>query len=264
VDDHSLRYRRPGSSAHSEPFHPDLGAGQQGLRRGRGPHPQPHTRAEQAGIAKVLRVLSGSLGCCTTSRLNVSRRASATPQPCVVHVVAAAQSPAGDGRATYATPLAAVGEVCPWLLPARFAKTHLMSGLHPERMRVVRSERRTSLTVNVGCWHALPMGIHATLMLAPGCSRPKSEPTTSPDAVTDGGGGGRPAARRARYGRVSAGSWSRCPPSRSGHSGWPQPDPVAPPCPGRAAVVVTDGPPVPPGTPVMGHLGGWVTPEAGD
>ncbi len=58
-------------------------------------------------------------------------------------------------------------------------------------LRVVRCERRTSLTVNAGCWHALPMGIHATLMLAPGCSqwRPKSEPTTSPDAVTDGGGG---------------------------------------------------------------------------
>jgi hypothetical protein len=35
------------------------------------------------------------------------------------------------------------------------------------------------------------MGIHATLMLAPGCSpwRPKPEPTTSPDAVTDGSGG---------------------------------------------------------------------------
>jgi len=34
-------------------------------------------------------------------------------------------------------------------------------------LRAVRCERRTSLTVNVGCWHALPMGIHATLMLAP-------------------------------------------------------------------------------------------------
>src|SRR5271166_1419730 len=58
-------------------------------------------------------------------------------------------------------------------------------------LRVVSWECRTSLTVNAGCWHALPMGIHATLMLAPGCSpwRPKSEPTTSPDAVTDGGGG---------------------------------------------------------------------------
>src|SRR6266516_5027600 len=58
-------------------------------------------------------------------------------------------------------------------------------------LHVVRCERRTSLTVNAGCWHALPMGIHATPMLAPGCSpwRPKSEPTTSPDAVTDGGGG---------------------------------------------------------------------------
>ncbi len=56
---------------------------------------------------------------------------------------------------------------------------------------------RIPLTVNGGCWHALPMGIHATLMLAPGCSpwRPKSEPTTSPDAVTDGDGDGRHAAR---------------------------------------------------------------------
>ena len=27
-----------------------------------------------------------------------------------------------------------------------------------------------SLTVNANCWHALPMGIPATLMLAPGCS----------------------------------------------------------------------------------------------
>jgi hypothetical protein len=35
------------------------------------------------------------------------------------------------------------------------------------------------------------MGIPATFMLAPGCSpwRPQSEPTTSRDAVTDGGGG---------------------------------------------------------------------------
>jgi hypothetical protein len=45
--------------------------------------------------------------------------------------------------------------------------------------------------VDAGCWHALPMGIHATLMLAPGCSpwRPKSGSATSPDTVTDGGGG---------------------------------------------------------------------------
>lgn len=50
-----------------------------------------------------------------------------------VQVVVAAQSPADDGRATYATPLAAVGEVCPSLLPARFAMTPLMSVLHPER-----------------------------------------------------------------------------------------------------------------------------------
>ena len=58
-------------------------------------------------------------------------------------------------------------------------------------LRVGRYERRTSLTVNLGCWHVLPMGIHATLMLAPGCSpqRPKSEPRRLPRVVTDGGGG---------------------------------------------------------------------------
>ncbi len=43
-------------------------------------------------------------------------------------------------------------------------------------------------------WHrrlVSKMGTHVTLMLAPGCSpwRPQSEPTTPPDAVTDGGGG---------------------------------------------------------------------------
>ena len=78
--------------------------------------------------------LRGSLSCCTMWRLNVSRRGSATPQPRVVHVVVAAQSPADCGRATYATLLAAVGEVSPSLLPARFAMTPLMSVLHPERM----------------------------------------------------------------------------------------------------------------------------------
>ena len=71
---------------------------------------------------------------------------------------------------------------------------------------VVRCERRTSLTANAGCWHARPMGIHATLMLAPGCSpwRPQSEPTTSPDAVTDGGGG---ADMRRASNRLSARIW---------------------------------------------------------
>src|SRR6516164_2125887 len=58
-------------------------------------------------------------------------------------------------------------------------------------LRVGRCERRTSLTVNVGCWHALPMGIHATLMLAPGCSpwRPKSEPRLLPVSSRTVGGG---------------------------------------------------------------------------
>ena len=92
-------------------------------------------------IGSKLRVGScslGSLSCCTTWRLNVSRIGSATHQPRVVHVVIAAQSTADDGRATYATPLAAGGEVCPSLLPARFAMTPLMSVLHPERSSDLR------------------------------------------------------------------------------------------------------------------------------
>ena len=102
----------------------------------------------------LLPVLWGSLSCCTTWRLNVLRRGSATPQPRVVNVVVAAQSPADYGCATYATPPAAVGEVCPSLLPARFAMTPLMSVLHPERSDVARCERRTSLPANAVCWHA--------------------------------------------------------------------------------------------------------------
>jgi hypothetical protein len=135
------------------------------------------TTLGRGGFAsRVLRVLSGSLSCCTTWRLNVSRRCSATPQPRVVHVVVAAQSPADYGRPTYATPLAAVGEVCPSLLPARFAMTPLMSVLHPERMRVVRHERRTSLTASLSCWHAYPVGVSAVLTLTPGSSPWRLQP----------------------------------------------------------------------------------------
>jgi hypothetical protein len=66
----------------------------------------------------------------------------------------------------------------------------LLVGIRTEEAR----ERRTSHKADGGCWHALPMGIDATLMLAPGCSpwRPKSETTTSPDAATDGDGGEDP------------------------------------------------------------------------
>ena len=67
----------------------------------------------QPGGFTLLRVLWGSLSCCTTWRLNLSRRGSATPQPRVVHVVVATQSLADYGRATYATPLAAVGRFVP-------------------------------------------------------------------------------------------------------------------------------------------------------
>ena len=37
-------------------------------------------------------------------------------------------------------------------------------------LSVLRREHRTSLTANLGCWHALPMSISAMLTLAPGCS----------------------------------------------------------------------------------------------
>src|ERR1039457_2149657 len=36
--------------------------------------------------------------------------------------------------------------------------------------RVIRREHRTSLTANLGCWHARPMSVFATLPLALGCS----------------------------------------------------------------------------------------------
>lgn len=36
--------------------------------------------------------------------------------------------------------------------------------------RVIRREHRTSLTANLGCWHARPMSVSATLTPAPGCS----------------------------------------------------------------------------------------------
>ena len=37
-------------------------------------------------------------------------------------------------------------------------------------LRVVRHERRTSLTASPGCWHAYPVGVSAVLTLAPGSS----------------------------------------------------------------------------------------------
>jgi hypothetical protein len=76
-------------------------------------------------------------------------------------------------------------------------------------LRLVRCERQTSLTANASYWHAQPMGIHATPMLAPGCSpwRPQSEPkASSPDAVTDGGGG---AEKRRASNRLMARPWSK-------------------------------------------------------
>ena len=85
----------------------------------------------------------------------------------------------------------AVGEVLSLASTSGFAKTHLMSGLHPERICVARYERRTSLPANAVCWHADQWASAATSMLAPGSSpwRPQSEPTASRDVVTDGGGG---------------------------------------------------------------------------
>jgi hypothetical protein len=73
---------------------------------------------------------------------------------------------------------------CEGLGHGRQLRNHRYHGLGagPCRLlRVVRCERRMSLTANVGCWHARRMGIHAALMLAPRWSprRPQSEPTIS-------------------------------------------------------------------------------------
>jgi hypothetical protein len=63
------------------------------------------------------------------------------------------------------------------------------SGCPLEVLRVIRCERRTSLNVNAGCWHARPVGIHGAFVLAPGCSpcRLPSEPTSSRMLSRSGG-----------------------------------------------------------------------------
>jgi hypothetical protein len=65
-------------------------------------------------------------------------------------------------------------------------------------LRVVRHERRTSLTASLGCWHAYPVGVSAMLTLAPGSSpwRLQSAHGGTPAYVTDGDG--RAGMRRAR------------------------------------------------------------------
>ena len=65
-------------------------------------------------------------------------------------------------------------------------------------LRVVRHERRTSLTASPGCWHAYPVGVSAVLTLAPGSSpwRLQSAHGSTPAYVTDGDG--RAGMRRAR------------------------------------------------------------------
>ena len=65
-------------------------------------------------------------------------------------------------------------------------------------LRVVRHERRTSLTASLGCWHADPVGVSAVLTLAPGSSpwRLQSAHGGTPAYVTDGDG--RAGMRRAR------------------------------------------------------------------
>jgi hypothetical protein len=37
-------------------------------------------------------------------------------------------------------------------------------------LRVVRREHFTTLTADVGCWHARPLSVSVMLVLAPGCS----------------------------------------------------------------------------------------------
>ncbi len=66
------------------------------------------------------------------------------------------------------------------------------------QIRVVRHERRTSLTASPGCWHAYPVRVSAVLTLAPGSSpwRLQSAHGGTPAYVTDGDG--RAGMRRAR------------------------------------------------------------------
>src|SRR5208283_435547 len=70
-------------------------------------------------------------------------------------------------------------------------KTLAMPVLHLKRIRVVRPERRTSLTASLRCWHAYPVGVCAVLTLAPGSSpwRLQSAHAGPPAYVTDGDGG---------------------------------------------------------------------------
>ena len=65
-------------------------------------------------------------------------------------------------------------------------------------LRVIRHERRTSLTATLGCWHAYPVDVSAVLTLAPGSSpwRLQSAHGGTPAYVTDGDG--RAGMRRAR------------------------------------------------------------------
>ena len=57
-------------------------------------------------------------------------------------------------------------------------------------LRVVRHERRTSLTASPGCWNAYPVGVSAVLTLAPRSSpwRLQSAHGGTPAYVTDGDG----------------------------------------------------------------------------
>ena len=85
-------------------------------------------------------------------------------------------------------------------------------------LRVVRHERRTSLTASLGCWHAYPVGVSAVLTLAPGSSpwRLQSAHGGTPAYVTDGDG--RAGMRRARSAVMACSrSWfghGQCDPDR--------------------------------------------------
>src|SRR5260370_6521178 len=69
----------------------------------------------------------------------------------------------------------------------RSAKTRI--GVAGPVLRVVNGERPTSLTANLGSWHAWPMGIHATVHAGARnlTVTPRVGADNSPDAVTDSG-----------------------------------------------------------------------------
>ena len=149
------------------------------------------TTLGRGGFAsRVLRVLRGSPARRTTLHQTLRGELLQHVSVGVVLGVAAALAPAVAGPVAscntcgVTTRFWSIAELLePSQCPVR-------PGLDPERIRVVRHERRTSLTASPGCWHAYPVGVSAVLTRAPGSSpwRLQSAHGGTPAYVTDGDG----------------------------------------------------------------------------